>query len=40
MPENEIKALAEQGMVLPDYKGNPRFATAEEMVELVRECYR
>lgn len=39
MPENEIDALADQCMVLPDYKGNPRVATREEMVELVQESY-
>ena len=36
MPETEIEALAKQCMVLPDYKGNPRVATYDEMVELVR----
>jgi alcohol dehydrogenase class IV len=39
MPEGEIEALAKQCMVLPDYQGNPRVATAEEMVELVRDSY-
>ena len=39
MPEDEIEALAKQSMVLPDYEGNPRVATAEEMVELVKEAY-
>jgi alcohol dehydrogenase class IV len=39
MPENEIEALAKQCMVLPDYKGNPRVATAEEMIVLVRKSY-
>jgi alcohol dehydrogenase class IV len=39
MPENEIEALAKQCMVLPDYKGNPRVATYEEMVELVKRSY-
>jgi len=39
MPENEIVALAKQCMVLPDYKGNPRIATADEMVQLVRKSY-
>jgi alcohol dehydrogenase class IV len=40
MPENEIEALAKQCMVLPDYKGNPRVASFEEMVELVRLSYK
>ncbi|MCX6227556.1 MAG: iron-containing alcohol dehydrogenase [Bacteroidia bacterium] len=39
MPENEIGALAKQCMVLPDYKGNPRVATADEMIELVRNSF-
>jgi alcohol dehydrogenase class IV len=39
MPESEIVDLAKQSMVLPDYKGNPRIATYEEMVELVRESF-
>jgi alcohol dehydrogenase class IV len=39
MPEEEIEALAKQSMVLPDYQGNPRVATYEEMVELVTEVY-
>lgn len=39
MPEEEIEALAVQCMVLPDYKGNPRVATAEEMIELVKRSY-
>jgi len=39
MPEEEIPALAQQSMVLPDYKGNPRVATEEEMLDLVKESY-
>ena len=39
MPENEINLLAKQCMVLPDYKGNPRVASEEEMIELVRMSY-
>jgi|WetSurMetagenome_2_1015567.scaffolds.fasta_scaffold40901_3 alcohol dehydrogenase class IV len=39
MPESEIESLAIQCMVLPDYKGNPRVATQEEMIELVRQSY-
>ncbi len=39
MPEKEIVDLAKAGMVLPDYKGNPRVATAEEMLELIRQVY-
>jgi alcohol dehydrogenase class IV len=39
MPESEIVALAKQCMVLPDYKGNPRVATEEEMIGLVKDSY-
>jgi alcohol dehydrogenase class IV len=39
MPEHEIKVLAKQCMVLPDYKANPRVATEQEMIELVRASY-
>jgi alcohol dehydrogenase class IV len=39
VPESELEALASQCMVLPDYKGNPRVATPEEMLALVRESY-
>jgi len=39
MPENEIDLLARQCMVLPDYKGNPRVANADEMLELVKESF-
>jgi alcohol dehydrogenase class IV len=39
MPESEINALAKQCMSLPDYKGNPRVATEEEMIELVKQSY-
>jgi len=39
MPESEIEALAAQCMVLPDYKGNPRVATADEMVGLVKSSF-
>ncbi len=39
MPEAEILKLADQCMVLPDYKGNPRVATRDEMIELVKSSY-
>jgi alcohol dehydrogenase class IV len=40
VPEAEIPQLAAQAMVLPDYKGNPRVANENEMIEFVRHCYR
>lgn len=39
MPEEEIELLANQCMVLPDYKANPRVATKKEMLELVKQSY-
>lgn len=39
IPEEEIPALANQSMVLPDYKGNPRVATEDEMLELIKKAY-
>jgi len=39
MPKDEIEKLAQQCMVLPDYKANPRVATEEEMLELVKASY-
>jgi len=39
VPEDEIHTLAKQSMVLPDYKGNPRVSTEDEMLELIRQAY-
>ena len=39
MPKEEIEALADQSMVLPDYKANPRVATRNEMIEIITSCY-
>jgi alcohol dehydrogenase class IV len=39
MPEEEIPVLAKASMVLPDYEANPRLATPEEMLELIKESY-
>lgn len=39
VPENEIGLLAKQCMVLPDYKANPRVATEDDMLRLVKESY-
>lgn len=40
VPEEEIAKLAEQCMVLPDYKGNPRVASKEDMLNLVTSCFK
>lgn len=39
MPESEIEALSGQCMVLPDYKGNPRVATKDEMIDLIKSVF-
>jgi alcohol dehydrogenase class IV len=39
MPEEEIAKLAEQSMVLPDYKGNPKVATKDEMINIIKSSY-
>jgi alcohol dehydrogenase len=39
-PEAELGELAEASMVLPDYKNNPRVATSDEMLAILRESYR
>lgn len=38
--EDELDALAEASMVLPDYQNNPRVATAPEMRELLQACFQ
>jgi alcohol dehydrogenase class IV len=40
VPENELKALAEASLVLPDYKNHPRVATLEEVFELLKQSCR
>lgn len=39
IPEDKIPDLSSQSMVLPDYKANPRVASAQEMLELIRDSY-
>jgi alcohol dehydrogenase class IV len=39
MPEDEISLLAKNSMILPDYKNNPRVATEEEMLDLIKTSY-
>ena len=39
MPENEVEMLAKQCMVLPDYENNPRLASYDDMVQLIRDSY-
>ncbi|MHC4572300.1 MAG: hypothetical protein ACYS0C_09540 [Planctomycetota bacterium] len=40
VPENELPQLAEQCLVLPDYKSNPRIATLEDVTELLKQSLR
>jgi alcohol dehydrogenase class IV len=39
MPKSEIAELAKASMVLPDYTNNPKVATAEEMLDIIKDCY-
>ena len=39
MPEEANPDLAQQSKVMPDYKGNPRVATADDMLELITQAY-
>lgn len=39
VPEEEIDALAEQCLVLPDYRNNPRVATLEDVKAILRESW-
>jgi len=39
VPDGELDALAEQSLVLPDYKNNPRVVNLTEVRELLGECY-
>jgi alcohol dehydrogenase class IV len=37
--KEEIRAIADRGQVLGDYKNNPRVATIPEMYEMLMRCY-
>ncbi len=37
--KEDIRAIADCGQVLGDYKNNPRVATIDEMYDLMMECY-
>ncbi len=39
MPESEIEELATASMRLPDYENNPKVATNEEMLDIIKDCY-
>lgn len=39
VPEDELPELAEACMVLPDYKNNPRVATLDEVMKLLKQSY-
>lgn len=40
VPEEELSDLARQCRVLPDYMNNPRIASEEDMLDLMRACFR
>jgi len=39
VPEGEVRAIADRGQVLPDYKNNPRVATVEEMYVILKSSF-
>jgi alcohol dehydrogenase class IV len=39
VPETEVRAVADRGQVLPDYKNNPRIATIEEMYVMLKASF-
>lgn len=39
IPEDEMDDLADQSLVLPDYKNNPKIPSLEETKELLRSCF-
>ena len=40
VPEEELRALAEASLVLPDYKNHPRVATLDEVFSLLKQSCR
>jgi len=40
VPENELPRLAEQCLVLPDYKSNPKVASLEDVGEILKSSYK
>ena len=40
IPEDELKALAEASLVLPDYKNHPRVASLEDVYELLKKSHK
>lgn len=39
VPNNELPALADQCLVLPDYKSNPRVASRKDILEIIEGSY-
>jgi len=37
--KDQLPALAQQSMVLPDYKNNPRVPTLDEMLEIIAASF-
>jgi alcohol dehydrogenase class IV len=40
VPQNELPQLAEQCLVLPDYKSNPKVASLEDVGEILKSSYK
>jgi alcohol dehydrogenase class IV len=40
VPESELPQLAQQCLVLPDYKSNPRVASLEDIGKILQSSYK
>jgi len=40
VPENELEEIADHSMELPDYTNNPRLATRDEVLKILRKAFR
>jgi alcohol dehydrogenase class IV len=40
IPKEELKALAEASLILPDYKNHPRVTTLDEVFEMLKKSCR
>jgi alcohol dehydrogenase class IV len=39
VPENELPELGESCLVLPDYENNPKVATLDEVMDILKKSY-
>ena len=40
VPESELEGIADDSVKLPDYEVNPRVATRDEILKMLKACYR